>query len=79
MAGSLDDNPPQLFPNAPNIAYHYLVLGHDQSRIYVSKESPIGRHAIATQLRRLADYLDTGGDGDCDCGDDHIPPGQVRG
>lgn len=75
MPGSLDDNPPQLFPNVPPVAYHYLVLGHDQSRIYVSKESPIGRHAIAAQLRRLADYLDTD---DCDC-DDHIPPRQVRG
>lgn len=56
MAGSLDDNPPKLFAADE---YEYLVLGQDIARIYVSKEGVLTRAAIAAQLRRLADYVES--------------------
>lgn len=41
-------------------SYEYLVLADaTKARIYVSKEGEMPRNAIAAQLRRLAEYLDS--------------------
>ena len=56
MAGSLDDNPPNLFGTTN---YEYIVLGQTLARIYVSRDGVMTRTEIAAQLRRLADYIDS--------------------
>jgi len=58
VAGSLDDNPPKLFPTEET-EYEYLVLGQDKARIYVSRDGVMTRFDIAAQLRRLADYIES--------------------
>lgn len=66
MAGSLDDNPPDLLGGrehnfGPN-DYQYLVLSRDKSlamaTIWLSKEASMTRTEIADQLRRLADFVE---------------------
>lgn len=64
MAGSLDDNPPDLLGYR---TLNYIVFGRDIARILVSEDSVLTREQMAQQLRDLAHYLDTMPPPECDC------------
>lgn len=66
MAGSLDDNPPQLYVGTEHTFgpddYQYLVLSRDKApnwaSIYVSSKATMTNSDIAAQLRRLANFVE---------------------
>jgi hypothetical protein len=67
MAGSLDDNPPNLLGGTEHTFgaddYQYLILSRDKglamASIWLSKQATMTRTEIADQLRRLADFVES--------------------
>lgn len=58
MAGSLDDNPPDILGRTE---YQYLLLGKGitgKARMYVSKSLTMTHAEIADELRRLANWIE---------------------
>lgn len=58
MAGSLDDNPPDILGRNE---YQYLLLGKGvmgKARFYVSKSLTMSHSQIADELRRLANWIE---------------------
>lgn len=79
MAGSLDDNPPNLYGDQA-IDYDFLVLGRDGgAKVYVAKGKMLDPGDIAGELRKIADHIDPpdGHPGICDC-DDPLPESWLR-
>ena len=69
MAGSLDDNPPDLLGNRRTYGandYQYLILSRDKelamASIWLSKQATMTLSEIADQLRRLADFVEGNAD-----------------
>lgn len=65
MAGSLDDNPPDLLGTRRTYGandYQYLILSRDKdlamASIWLSKQATMTMPEIADQLRRLADFVE---------------------